>query len=104
MAEHGEGDVLQHDGRLAVHGQGKPLAYDAAAEVLRDGCPHIRDRETLRQLMEVRGTTLAAGSGDHDDRATAGAGAGRRATVRPWSHRQRHPPAGRVADERETAR
>lgn len=74
LAEHGEGDVLRgRDGRPGwlSSGQGKPLAYDAAAEMLRDGRPRVRDPETLRQLMEVRGTSLAAGGGDHDDRATA---------------------------------
>lgn len=74
LAEHGEADVLRGlDGRPGwlSGGQSKPLAYDAAAEMLRDGGPRVRDRETLRQLMEVRGATLAAGSGDHDDRATA---------------------------------
>lgn len=108
LAEHGEGDVLRgRDGRPGwlSSGQGKPLAYDAAAEVLRDGCPRVRDRETLRQLMEVRGTSLAAGSGDHDDRATAW-------VLAQTAARYCAPaetvvsvilPPERVADERETA-
>ncbi len=108
LAEHGEGDVLRgRDGRPGwlSSGQGKPLAYDAAAEVLRDGCPHIRDRETLRQLMEVRGTTLAAGSGDHDDRATAWvlAQAAARYCAPVEAIASVILPPERVADERETA-
>ena len=52
-------------------GRGKPLAFDAAADALREGATCIRDRVTLDQLMAIRGGTLSAPTGEHDDRAVA---------------------------------
>jgi hypothetical protein len=52
-------------------GSSKPLAFDHAAEVLRDEGTRIRDRQTLAQLGAIVGATLAAPSGQHDDRAMA---------------------------------
>jgi hypothetical protein len=52
-------------------GRGKALAFDAAADVLREGQTKIRDRVTLEQMMAIRGATLSAPPGEHDDRAVA---------------------------------
>jgi hypothetical protein len=52
-------------------GRGKALAFDAAADALREGRTLIRDRATLEQMMAVRGATLSAPPGEHDDRAVA---------------------------------
>lgn len=51
--------------------KGKPVAVAAGADLLRDGSPQVRDRETHRQLMALSGSTLSAPPGDHDDRAMA---------------------------------
>jgi hypothetical protein len=52
-------------------GRGKALAFDAAADALREGQTTIRDRVTLEQMMAIRGATLSAPPGEHDDRAVA---------------------------------
>jgi hypothetical protein len=52
-------------------GRGKALAFDAAADALREGQTRVRDRTTLEQLMAIRGATLSAPAGEHDDRAVA---------------------------------
>jgi hypothetical protein len=52
-------------------GRGKTLAFDAAADAVREGRTVIRDRITLEQMMAIRGATLSAPAGEHDDRAVA---------------------------------
>jgi hypothetical protein len=52
-------------------GRGKPLAYDAAADAVREGQTRLRDRMTLEQMLAIRGATLSAPQGEHDDRAVA---------------------------------
>jgi hypothetical protein len=52
-------------------GRGKTLAFDAAADAVREGQTRLRDRVTLEQMMGIRGATLSAPPGEHDDRAVA---------------------------------
>jgi hypothetical protein len=52
-------------------GRGKALAFDAAADAVREGRTKLRDRVTLEQMMAIRGATLSAPQGEHDDRAVA---------------------------------
>ena len=52
-------------------GRNKAIAVAAAADMLRDGRPKVRDAETLRQLSAFSGSRLAAPAGDHDDRCMA---------------------------------
>ncbi len=51
--------------------RGKALAFDAAADALREGQTLVRDRTTLEQMMAIRGASLSAPPGEHDDRAVA---------------------------------
>ena len=74
LREEGAASVLVGlDGRPGwlSSAKGKPVAVAAGADLLRDGSPQVRDRETFRQLMALSGSTLAAPPGDHDDRAMA---------------------------------
>ena len=47
----------------------KTLLFDQAAERIRLGATRVRSAATLRQLEGIRGATLAAADGQHDDRA-----------------------------------
>lgn len=74
LAERGE--VICLDGRDGKPGwlttaASKSLAYDHAAERFAAHDALIRSPETLRQLQGIRGSTLAAAEGEHDDRAMA---------------------------------
>lgn len=57
-------------------GNSKPLAFDNAAEMFRaangvGAAALVRDRDTLAELGNIVGATLAAPAGLHDDRAMA---------------------------------
>jgi hypothetical protein len=61
------------DGRAGwlTTARNKALACDVTADALRETRTRIRDRETLRQLMALRGASLSAGPAEADDRALA---------------------------------
>jgi hypothetical protein len=74
LREHSRAPILLGlDGKPGwlTTGNSKPLAVDHATDVLRDGATRIRDSETLTQLAQLEGATLAAPAGQHDDRALA---------------------------------